>query len=168
MRKTITTNLHKFGGLRIPAYRNASWGDAGQAFVELALVLPIFIVLLVAAAEIGRIAYANIEVSNAARAGVAYGAQNHVTASDNAGIQLAATNDAPNITNIVATATQVCSCSDGTAITCANAGARCLSPARILESVQVSTSAPINTLFHLPGIPASLTLRGQATMRVEQ
>jgi Flp pilus assembly protein TadG len=142
--------------------------DVGQAFVELALVLPIFVVLLVGAAELGRLVYASIEVSNAARAGVAYGAQNHNTASDSAGIQAAATQDGPNLTSLQAVATQSCSCSDGTAITCANAGTTCLSPGRIIEVVQVTTSADVDTIFHLPAIPNTVTLRGQAIMRVEQ
>jgi Flp pilus assembly protein TadG len=142
--------------------------DIGQAFVELALVLPIFILLLVGAVEVGRLAYASIEVSNAARAGVAYGSQNHTTASDTANIQVAATQDAPNITSLTATATQVCSCSSGTSITCANAGTTCVSPAHIIEYVQVQTTAPVNTLFHFPGIPSTVTFRGYAIMRVEQ
>jgi Flp pilus assembly protein TadG len=140
----------------------------GQAFVELALVLPIFILLLVGAAEVGRLAYASIEVSNAARAGVAYGSQNHTTASDTANIQLAAAKDAPNITTLTAIATQVCSCSNGTSITCANAGTTCVGPAHIIEYVQVTTSAPVNTLFHFPGIASTVTFRGYAIMRVEQ
>jgi len=142
--------------------------DIGQSFVELALVLPIFVTLLLGIAELGRLAYASIEVSNAARAGVAYGAQNHSTASDITNINLAAEQDAPNISNIAATAVQTCSCTDGTAITCANAGANCISPGRIIESVQVNTSASVNTLFHLPGIPNTVTLTGQAIMMVEQ
>jgi hypothetical protein len=60
-----------------------------------------------------------------------------------------------------------CSCSDGTAVTCANAGTTCLSPGRIIEAVQVNTTAPINTVFKFPGIPNSMTLRGYALMRVE-
>jgi Flp pilus assembly protein TadG len=149
-------------------HRTTIRDDIGQSFVELALVLPVLILLLVGAAEIGRLAYASIEVSNAARAGVAYGAQNHTTASDSPGIRLAATQDAPNIPNITATATQVCTCSNGTAITCSNAGTACVLPGRIIESVQVTTSAAIDTLFHLPAIPNTVTMRGQATMRVEQ
>ena len=148
--------------------RSSIRDTVGQAFVELALVLPIFFLLLVGAAELGRLAYASIEVSNAARAGVAYAAQNHITASDTAGIQLATTQDAPNLTGVSATATPSCSCSDGTVITCANAGTTCLSPARIIEYVQVNTSASVNTAFHYPGIPNTLTLHGQAIMRVEQ
>jgi Flp pilus assembly protein TadG len=143
--------------------------DYGQAFVELALILPLFIVLLVGAAELGRLAYASIEVANAARAGVAYAAQSHITASDNAGIQLAATQDAPDIvTTWTVDVTQSCTCTDGTHITCSDWATRCASPFRILEYVQVNTAAPVDTLFHLPGIPNQVTMRGQAVMRVEQ
>ena len=50
--------------------------------MELALVVPVFIALLLGAAEFARLAYAGIEVSNAARAGVAYGSQSSTTAAD--------------------------------------------------------------------------------------
>jgi Flp pilus assembly protein TadG len=142
--------------------------DHGQAFVELALILPLFLLLLVGAAELGRLAYASIEVSNAARAGVAYGAQSHFTASNITGIQLAATQDAPDVPSLTATATISCTCTDGTTVTCSDAGSRCISPARILEYVTVNTAAPVDTVFHLPAIPNSVTMRGQAIMRVEQ
>ena len=140
-------------------------GDIGQAFVELALVLPIFVLLLVGAAELGHLAYASIEVSNAARAGVQYGAQSHITASDYAGMQMAAVNDGSDVTVLSATASHFCSCADGSVSTCASGDC---SASRILEYVQVNTSAAVPTLFHYPGIPPTLTLTGQAVMRVEQ
>ena len=170
MRDTLSTNRpnHRVECVFIRFLRDVR-NDVGQAFVELALILPVLILLIVGAAELGRLAYASIEVSNSARAGVAYGAQNHITASDTPGIQLAATNDS---TDIASTATPVvslsCSCSDGSAITCANAGTQCVSPARIIEYVQVSTSASVNTVFHYPGIPNTVTLHGKAIMRVAQ
>jgi Flp pilus assembly protein TadG len=170
MGKTLEINFTPFqktGGL-MSVHRTLIRDDMGQAFVELALVLPIFILLLIGAALFGRLAFAAIEISNAARAGVAYGSQNHTTASDNAGIQLAATQDAPDVTGLTATATQVCSCTSGTAITCANAGTTCISPGRIIESVQVNTSATVNSLFNYPGMATTFTLHGQAIMRVEQ
>jgi len=160
--------------------RMAIRSDIGQSFVELALVMPIFVVLLVGAAEFGRLAYVAIEVSNAARAGVAYGAQSHITAANLAGMELAATNDGSNVVGLAgacagssvnglcAVASQSCTCSDGTVITCANAGTTCVSPARIIESVQVTTSAVVDPLIYLPGLPRSYTLGGQAIMRVEQ
>src|SRR5271168_4490795 len=92
--------------------------DRGQAFVELALVFPIFILLLVGAVEVGRLAYASVEVSNAARAGVSYAAQSSATAADTTNIQLAAIQDAPNITSLSASASRACSCeSSGGVIT---------------------------------------------------
>jgi Flp pilus assembly protein TadG len=170
MKNMTKASFHDFRERRIGmiARRAAIRSDMGQSFIELALVLPVFILLIVGAAELGRLAYASIEVSNAARAGVAYGAQNHITASDNRGIQLAATMDTPKVTSLIATATQSCSCSDGTAITCANAATKCVSPARIIEYVQVNTHADVDTLFHFPGIASTVTLGGQAIMRVEQ
>jgi Flp pilus assembly protein TadG len=141
--------------------------DTGQALLELALVVPIFSLLLLGAVEYGRLAYAAIEVANAARAGAAYASQNHVTADASdptnlANIQAAATQDAPDVGSIVATASNTCSCSDGTSgVTCANAGTTCISPGRILESVQVNTTATVN-------LGASFTLHGSANMRVIQ
>jgi len=162
------TYLSKSKKGRSSTYRRHLRENTGQSLVELALVLPIFVLLLVGVAEVGRLGFASIEVSNAARAGVAYGAQNHVTASDTTNIQLAATSDAPNIRSLTATVAQSCSCSDGTTITCANAGTTCVSPAHIIEDVQVQTTAPVDTVFHFPGIPSTVTLRGYASMRVEQ
>ncbi len=140
--------------------------EGGQALVELALVMPIFVLLLIGAAEFARLAYASIEVSNAARAGIQYGAQNRITAMDISGMAQAAANDGSNITSLQATASNFCVCSNGTSITCANAAANCT--ARILEYVQVNTSAVVNPLFYCPGLPKTFTLQGQATMRVEQ
>jgi len=150
--------------------------DKGQAFVELALVLPIFILLLVGAVEVGRLAYASIEVSNAARAGVAYAAQSHTTAQDTANIKTAATNDAPEITSLTAATSYSCSCESSTGTitafsSCSNTVTNlttCLSPSRIVVDVQVTTTAQVNTIFHFPGIPSTVTLNGYATTRTEQ
>ena len=146
--------------------------EAGQALVELALVVPVFTVLLIGAAEFGRLAYADIEVCNAARAGAAYASQNHVTADTTdatnlANINKAVTQDAPNVGGITATVTDTCSCSDGTSgVTCSNAGTTCISPGRILETVQVYTTAIVNVGIHLKGNTGSFTLHGLANMRV--
>jgi hypothetical protein len=145
--------------------RRATLGDRGQAIVELALTLPLFVALLIGAVEFGRLAYAAIEVKDAARAGVQYGAQSHATASDNAGIQQAALNDAPDVVELGATASHFCSCSNGGASTCVPTDC---AGARILEFVQVNTTASIVPLFHVPGLPTTITFNGQAIMRVEQ
>ncbi|MGC1905812.1 MAG: TadE/TadG family type IV pilus assembly protein, partial [Candidatus Acidiferrum sp.] len=48
---------------------------SGQTVVELALLLPFLLMLVIGVTEIGRYAYYDILVANAARAGAAYGAQ---------------------------------------------------------------------------------------------
>jgi Flp pilus assembly protein TadG len=141
-------------------------GERGQALAELALMLPMFSALLVGAAEFARVSYAAIEVANAARAGAAYGAQNHLTALSSATMQSIAQSDAPNVTNLTAVASTFCTCSNGTAITCANAATTC--SARVIPYVKVVASASVNPLFHVPGLPTTYNLQSTAQMRVEQ
>jgi len=153
--------------------RVAARGNAGQALVELALVFPLFILLLVAGAELGRLAYVKSEVVNAARAGVAYGAQSHISAADAAGMETAAKSDASNILSSSITfspaPTYFCACSKapGSHVSCTGVSARC-SPDNGVLLVQVNTSATVGTLFHWPGLPSTITLRGQAIMTAEQ
>jgi len=146
--------------------RRAFRSNRGHAFVELALLMPIFTLVIVGSAEFARLAFAGIEVRDAARAGAEYGAQNHGTAQNTSGMQSAATNDSPNVTNITAAASTFCTCSNGTSVTCANAASNC--SARIAEYVQVDTSAVVNPTFHVPGLPSTYTLKGRAVIRVEQ
>jgi len=142
-------------------------GDTGQSLVELALMFPIFIILLVGAAEFGRLAYAAIEVSNAARAGASYGSLSRGRAADLANVELVATTDAANLTGVTAVATNFCACSTGGTITCFTAlTTSCPSPARVIDYLQVNTTASFDPLFHLPGLPTTFTLTGQAIMRV--
>lgn len=166
------------GGAMMIVHRILVCDDIGQAFVELALVLPIFILLVVGGVEIGRLAYADIEVSNAARAGVAYAMQSSSKASDTAGIKNAAKQDALELPGLVVNndgpPTLTCYCETAgvaTAKSCTtistDAGS-CPSPSVIAEYVQVDTSALIDTAFHFPGIPNTLTLRGKSIMRVER
>ena len=139
------------------------------------------LLIIVGAAELGRLAYAAIEVNNAARAGVAYAAQSHTTANDTSSIQLAATKeaatqDAADIGGLTVTVSQSCSCESSAGVMTSFASCdktvtnltTCPSPSRIVEYVQVQTSASVNTLFHLPGIPNTVTMQGNANMRVEQ
>ncbi len=148
--------------------------EKAQSLVELAMVTPILFAILIGVVEMGRMAYAAVEVSNAANTGALYGSQNLFTAVDTNGMKNAAINDAADVgawtgNPITATATQSCTCTDGTVITCANAGSKCTSPARIQMNVQVNTLATVNLLFFYGADkPKSYTLHGQAIMRVAQ
>jgi Flp pilus assembly protein TadG len=133
----------------------------GTNLIEFAFVVPLLVVMLLGTIDIGQLAYVYIEVSNAARAGVAYGAQTHVTASDDPGMTQAAQNDAPNM-GLTATPAHFCECSDGSPSTC-SVGA--CSGDHLVEYVQVDTSATYQPWFPCPGIPSSVTVTGTAKMR---
>ncbi len=166
MNRIATTNSNHSSERTITSSRrHASSCERGQAMVELALTMPLLMLLLLGAAEFARMAYSAIETSNAARAGVQYGAQNHITASDYSGMQTAALSDGPNVRGLTATATHFCGCANGAPSTCA---AGDCAGSRMLEYVQVNTSATMAPMVYYPGFPRIFTLNGQAIMEVWQ
>jgi Flp pilus assembly protein TadG len=146
--------------------------EAGTSLLEVALLIPMLSLLFLAVIDVGRLAYMSIEVSNAARAASAYGAQSHITAVDSTGMVQAAKNDAPDITGLAATAIHFTVCS-GSAT--AGGGIGPVVPpllsscpgARLLLYVQVSTSATYTPWFPYTGSPGSWQLSGLSTMRAE-
>jgi Flp pilus assembly protein TadG len=139
--------------------------ERGQALAEMALIAPLLLFLLVGLVEVGRYANFSILVSNAARAGVQYGAQNLVTAADNVGMQNAATADANLGAVMTATGSHLCKCSDGSASTCLPTD--CASSHRLVY-VQVDTVATFTSMLHVANIVPSLQIRGHAVMRAAQ
>lgn len=133
----------------------------GQALVETALVFPILVTLLVGAADLARVAHASIAVTNAARAGAQYGAQDGFTAQDATGIATAASNEASNLT-ITTTSSYACVCSDGSASTCLNTDC---ATSHMEETVTVNTQATVTPAVHLPILPSTWTVKGQAIQR---
>src|SRR5947209_4771894 len=111
--------------------------ERASSIVELALLVPIFSAVLVGAAQFGLLCYSAIELSEAARAGVAYGSQSAGKASDTAGMQTAAINAAPNISGMTATATQFWACSNAASVHYALAPT-CTSGNHTVHYVQVS------------------------------
>jgi Flp pilus assembly protein TadG len=150
---------------RVPSWRKAVSREDGDALIEVAVGISVCITLLLGAAECGRLAYAGIEVSNAAHTGAEYGAQSRTYAADTANITAAAIQDASNVRGLTATATYFCQCSDGTTSTCAPTDC---STSRIITYVQVNTSATVDPQIYLPGLPKAYTLSGKAVMRVVQ
>ncbi len=133
--------------------------------MELALSMPLMLMMFLVVVETGRAYYIAISVGNAARAGVQYGAQNLTTANDNTGMQLAASNNAPNLTSMTATASHFCVCSDGTASTCL--ATDCAGSHRLVYT-QVITAAPYSPLINFMGALPAMSVPGKATMRVVQ
>lgn len=168
------------------------FGDkSGAALVELALTAPLFMLLLMGAVELGRVAYYSIEVANAARAGASFGAVNRGNAVEETQIQNAAQGDAPDLPNLVATPGYSCVCetidnstkpastSFNPSITSSPATVGCktaiidactassgTSTQKVIYFVTVSTQADVDPMVHLPGLPNVYTLRGYSALRV--
>jgi|GEM_PF-2934966 Flp pilus assembly protein TadG len=152
-----------FRSCRLGRPRVAS--DSGQALVEMAVLLPVALGLLIGVAEIGRYANACLVVSHAANAGVQFGAQNRVTASENSLIIQAAKADAPGFPDMTVTASHYCTCADGSSSTCQPTDC---SGSRIIEYVKVNTQVQLNSMFGYPGFPKTFTASGEKIMRVSQ
>lgn len=148
--------------------------ESGSAIVELAFSLPIFVLLILGGAEIANIAWASVQLNNAAHAAAQYAAQQAANAatSNNPVIEQVARNEAPALTITFPTApTQLCRCvtpSTGgeTAYSCSTVQANCPSPNVILASIQVTAQAVVSPLVRYPGLPATYTLHAQATMGI--
>lgn len=137
----------------------------GQSLVELAMAIPVLLLLLLAAADVGRVFYLSIAVNNAARAGAQYGSQSVITAADSNGMVQAANTDGSNVANLTVTATQ-CTCESSSSVSSCPAS-YCTNDAQA-TFVQIQTQAPFHTILNYPGIPSSVTLSGNAIMQVEQ
>jgi Flp pilus assembly protein TadG len=140
--------------------------EGGQSLVELALILPLLLLLLVGIIEIGRFSYYSILVANAARAGAQYGAQSLITAADVAGIRAAAHND--GLPSLAVTPRQLCGCTGATLGACSTIAPTCVLPDHPLVYVQVTATHRFPSLFNYPGLPASLRLTSTEKMRVAQ
>ena len=160
----------------MPTRHNITTSESGNALIELAVSLPLFAILILGAGEIANLAWASVDINNAARAGAAYGSISRANSANITNIGLAAQNEAPKfITDPLhqVTSTQVCSCIGASAssspITCdQNALTSCPPPSTIQVAVQVNTQAAVSPLIHYPGLPGTYTVRAQATMRVLQ
>jgi Flp pilus assembly protein TadG len=160
----LTTNRY-YPSMTISGRRPSSiraGRQRGSAILELALAVPLLTLVLTGTMEFGRAFYAAAEVANAARAGVQFAAVDPANASNNTGMQQAATDDAVNVSGLTATASKFCECPDGTSADCTSG-----SCSGMRTYVKVITSTQFQTVGTYPGIPNPFTIRSQATMRVQ-
>lgn len=145
----------------------------GTAMVELALLAPLLILLGLGVADFGRVMYASMAVDNAARAGVQHALDYRYT--DSAGIQAAAVADAgtslSGFTTNNVTVTTSCLCPGNPAIPpgppCQSLLGKCAAGKQPKEYVSVTTTYTFKTIAKYPGIPNSVALTGNATVRVQ-
>lgn len=134
----------------------------GQSFLEMAIITPAILTLLIAVGDYARVFYAAQEVSNAARAGAQYGAQNLTTSVDTTGIASAATSDASNVSGLTASSSVYCTCS-GSVVACNPPG--CSAPKAF---VRVTTTATFRTAFNWYLLPSSTPLTSTTVLQIQE
>jgi Flp pilus assembly protein TadG len=144
-------------------FRRLCKSESGASLLELALVIPVLLLISMFAVDFGMEWYVGMEVINAAHAAAEYAAQHP---ADTAGMTDAAQQSAPNLTNLVVSApTYGCECGNGTSYS-----ASCASPpacaSGTVNKVQVTTSATYHSLVHWGSdTKGSFTPTYTATMR---
>ena len=145
--------------------------------MELAVALPLLVLVLVGTADFARVFYTAIALTNAARAGAQFGAFSAAQSSQVANMKTAATN-AVNITFDLPQASNFCQCANdaGTfsdtspsANNCTvDVATACPSPLHRVLTVTVTATKTFTTIAGLVGIPSSIALTRTATLRVSE
>ena len=152
--------------LRLPKIRQTN-RSRGQSIVEFAVILPILLLLLAGAIDLGRMFYASIAVENAAKEGALYGARNplcddssNVNCGNPNNVAWHVQNEATNIGSQFST-TVACRTPAGVLVA---AISDCLDG----DTYQVTVSYPFRLITPILGIivPQNLTLRAESQSTV--
>jgi len=120
--------------------------ERGQALVEIALCVPLLMLFLIGAIDLGRLSQFDTTLESAARAGAQYGSLNLVTANDGTGMTTAAQNDLPSwASNFTVSPSSYCQCPGGAAASCT--ATACSTSHRLLY-VSVSVTGTFRPFFH--------------------
>jgi Flp pilus assembly protein TadG len=147
----------------------------GSVLVELALVMPVLVLLLVGSADFARVFYMSMAVSAAARTGAQFGASSLVNSANTSGMQTRAQAAAQaDLGTVSAVASRTCYCfpdapvatfAPGAAVACTTTCAAVNT--HLVVTVSVTTTATFSMLAHYPGIPKTITISRTAEMRAQ-
>jgi len=138
----------------------------GNSLIETALVLPVLLLLLAGAVDIGRSFRAAMVVNAAAQTGAVYGIH---SPTDVAGMVVAAKTDTSTFITVTSTATYGCECPGGgvTAIAACSSEPSC-DPLNSVYYVEVDTAATYTPMIPWPGIPATIPLTAKVRLRASR
>jgi Flp pilus assembly protein TadG len=140
------------------------WQDrTGSSFIETAILIPVMLLMCCGTMDFARAVYAGIEIANAARAGVQYGALTPGHSGDTAGMVQAATTDAADLgSTVTASASNFCTCS-GSTVGCSSL----CNGAAPDGYVSVTANYTFTPVIPYPGLPQTVALSRTAKMRVQ-
>jgi Flp pilus assembly protein TadG len=139
--------------------------ERGGALVELAVVLPVIVLIAIGVMDYGRVYYTSVTVVNAARAGAewgAYGRNGSVT--DNTEIQNFAKLEGAEAGTINVTSHMVCRCTPGGAtVSCTTTCSGGYGAPQVY--VTAIATKTVTLLLKYPGLPSTVTISDSATFR---
>ncbi len=156
--------------------RGWSRSETGGALVELAVALPVLVLVFVGTVDFARVFYMSISLNAAARAGVQFGAHGPVNSGDFLGMESIA-KSATGLTDVAAVASRQCVCffDDGSgfipASSCNDVPQACpsLNGLHLVVTVTVTTSKTFTTIMSgVHGIPGYVSVSRTAKKRVVQ
>ena len=135
----------------------------GTVAVELAFYVPVAAVMITGAVEFGRLGLEQVRITSAAHAGAEFGAYSRSNAANIDGMVEAARLDADDVTNsLTVVAREFCRCPGAAEQACS---ILCGDDNYAPQYVEVSVSQDVDLWFNFPGIPATITLAADSTLR---
>ena len=135
--------------------------NLGAVTVEMAVLLPVSVLLLLGAVDFGRIYYEGITVASAARAGTSYGSLRQDLSTDTVRIKQLGEEDSTDLSEVDVVVERFCECAGGSEVGC---GTTCADGAPRIY-LKVTAQKTFHTLFPYPGIPSEVTIQRIAYMR---
>jgi Flp pilus assembly protein TadG len=141
--------------------------ESGGALVELAVILPILILISIGVMDYGRVYFTSVAVVNAARAGAEWGAfgeqGGYLNDTD---IQNFAKLDGAEAGTITVTSNHECRCpGSGATVSCTTACSSGYGMPKVF--VVVTATKTVNLILKYPGLPTSVTISRTATFRAQ-
>jgi Flp pilus assembly protein TadG len=137
----------------------------GGALLEIAVAMPMLILIAIGVIDYGRVYYTAITVSNAARAGAEFGSTSYYAyAFNSADQQSFAQLDGVNAALDSVRANTVCKCPDGSTVGCSTV---CAGYGRARVFVTVRAYKRVTLFLRYPGLPTSINVSRSATFRAK-
>ena len=143
--------------------RNLKRSETGGAMVELAVIVPVLVLIAIGVMDYARVYFTSVAVANAARAGAEWGAYEMGRVNRSTENQNFAKQDGAEAGVITVTSGSYCECS-GAKVSCSTTCGAYGNP-RVF--VTDTASKTVTMLLRYPGLPATVTVRRAATFRVQ-
>ena len=145
-----------------------STSSRGTSNVEMAMILPVLLLLTLGAVDLGRMFYDAVGVANAARAGLSYGSLSTAYSQNTTKITEVANADSVSLQGgVTLNVTRICHCVDDdvhTQVDCETGTCGGPDPWVYLK---VQASKTYSTMLPFPGVPDSVTITRDAYMQVD-